>query len=133
MKIGSQNKEKARAWKQAQRAGPQVSVQGSPSGEGEKSPMKRMAPRHLVMFALWGYSVLVAAYWIYCLAYERGLVGYLMYLEMSWTGSISPKLVALVAMVVLTLPALPLASWQFVHSDMPLSFTPPPDRPWRPL
>jgi hypothetical protein len=86
------------------------------------------------MFALCGYCALAAAYWFYGLAYERGLVGYLMYLEMSQTGSISLKLVAIVAMVVLALPALPLGYWWRFHSDMPGSFAQPsPDRPWRPF
>ena len=90
--------------------------------------------RYLAMFALPVYCVLATAYWIYGLAYERGLVGYLMYFEMVRTDSFSLKWVAIVAMVVLALPALPLGYlWSF-RSDRPGSFTQPAsDRPWRPF
>ena len=76
MKIGTENKEKARAWKQAQKARRQVSVPGIPSGSSGEPPAKSTTKRYLAMFALCGYCVLAVAYWFYGLAYERGLVGY---------------------------------------------------------
>ena len=121
MKIGTGNKEKARAWKQAHKARSRVSAQAP-------------AMRYLAMFALPVYCVLAIVYWLYGIVYERGLVGYLMYVEMVRLDSFSVKWVAIVAMVVLALPLLPLGYLRSFYSDRPGSVTQPaPDRPWKPF
>ncbi len=121
MKIRASNKEKARAWKQAHKDRSPAPALGT-----------AMRMRYLAMFALPVYCVLATAYWIYGLAYERGLVGYLMYFDMVRIGSFSLKWVAIEAMVVLALPMLPLGYLRSFYSDRPGSVTQPaPDRPWR--